>query len=68
VLVANLVTEYRIEGGSTIARIAGCEVVQARELMEKLPVTLTTPLYKPQAQRLIRELNRKRVLATLLSK
>jgi len=50
--------ESAFEGGSAIARISGCDLGLARNLMNDLPATLDFPLYKHQALRLARELNK----------
>jgi Trk K+ transport system NAD-binding subunit len=54
------------DGGGAIARISGCEISQARSLMNNLPNTLDIPLYKHQALRLVRELGKLRVQAHLI--
>lgn len=55
------------EGANVIARISGCPLNTARELMNNLPNTLSTPMYKPQAMRLIRALQKIQVIAHLVS-
>jgi Trk K+ transport system NAD-binding subunit len=54
------------EGANAIARISGCNLAQARELMAHLPKTLSVFLYKHQAQHLVRELNKMLVIAHLI--
>ncbi|MBV8886247.1 MAG: NAD-binding protein [Chroococcidiopsidaceae cyanobacterium CP_BM_RX_35] len=54
------------EGASTIARTSGCSISVATELMHHLPGVLHLPLYKHQAQRLVRELKKHQVLAHLI--
>ncbi|MBE9170407.1 NAD-binding protein [Pleurocapsales cyanobacterium LEGE 06147] len=54
------------EGANAIARISGCRLGTARDLMKRLPQTLLLPLYKHQAQRLVRELNKIMVKAHLV--
>lgn len=54
------------EGANKIALISGCSISKARESMNNLPGLLPLPLYKHQAQRLVRQLSRVRVLASLL--
>ncbi|NET06102.1 MAG: potassium transporter TrkA [Symploca sp. SIO2B6] len=54
------------EGANAIARISGCTLQQARKLMKNLPGTLPTPLYRQQAQRLVRQLSKRQVLAFLV--
>lgn len=46
------------EGANAIARISGCALGQARDLMHNLPTTLPFRLYQHQAQRLVRELHK----------
>lgn len=54
-----------LEGGNTIYRLSGCEIGMARELMQNLPGALRLPLYKQQAQNLVRELTKVQVKARL---
>ena len=54
------------EGAATIARISGCPLVMASQVMENLPAILSKPLYNHQAQRLVRELGNVQVTAHLL--
>lgn len=54
------------EGARAIARISGCAIKMATELMSHLPGVLPAPLYKHQAQRLVRELTKVQTLAHLL--
>lgn len=54
-------------GGNLVARVAGCSLGEARELMEHLPATLRSPLYRHQAQRLVRELLKAQVTASVLA-
>lgn len=61
-----LTTEAVFEGANAIARIAGCSLSIARDLMKNLPATLQSPLYKHQAQRLVRELNKAQVKARVI--
>ncbi|MEB3310657.1 MAG: NAD-binding protein [Snowella sp.] len=56
------------EGANTISRISGCSLQQARDLISHLPQTLSTPLYLPQAQRLIRSLKKMQILAEIVTK
>lgn len=53
-------------GAGAIARISGCSIGTARELMSHLPALTPTLLHKHQAQRLVRELNKLQVLASLV--
>lgn len=54
------------EGANAIARISGCRLGIARDLMKHLPQTLLVPLYKHQAERLVRELKKIMVKAHLV--
>jgi len=54
------------EGAVAIARASGCSISVATELMHHLPGVLDLPLYKHQAQRLVRELKKHQVLAHLV--
>ncbi|WP_211176445.1 hypothetical protein [Brasilonema sp. UFV-L1] len=55
------------EGARILARISGCGISAATKLMNNLPGVLLTPLYKFQAQRLVRELNKVQIKAHLIS-
>jgi Trk K+ transport system NAD-binding subunit len=57
-IVSALTAESGFEGANTIGRISGCSLSVARELMASLPGILKIPLYKPQAQRLVRALEK----------
>lgn len=61
-----LTSEAVFEGANAIARISECSLSTARDLMNYLPQTLPTPLYKHQAQRLVRELSKDLVKARLV--
>ncbi|MDJ0715425.1 MAG: NAD-binding protein [Prochloraceae cyanobacterium] len=68
VRVEKVLTDDAIfEGANLISRISGCSLVRARNLMNNLPQTLPTPLYKHQGQRLVRELKRVLVKADLVA-
>lgn len=54
------------EGGAEIARVTGCDIGQARTVMNQLPGVLPQRLYLHQALRLVRRLSRVRVEAELL--
>ena len=54
------------EGAGAIARISGCGLNAARELMQHLPSVVPMMLYQHQAQRLVRELNKLQVLASFI--
>ncbi len=58
--------EAGFEGGMAIARITGCDIRLARHLISQLPGTLDFPLYRHQAQRLVRELTKVQVLSRLV--
>ncbi len=53
------------EGARTIARISGGGISIAAKVMDNLPGVLPIPLYKLQAQRLVRELNKVQTKAHL---
>jgi Trk K+ transport system NAD-binding subunit len=61
-----LTQEAIFEGANAIARISGCDLSTARALMHNLPGTLQVPLYKHQAQRLVRSLVKAQVRARLV--
>ncbi|MGH7999496.1 MAG: potassium channel family protein [Brasilonema sp.] len=61
-----LTKEAQFEGANVIVRISGCSLNTARTLMKNLPGTLHFSLYKHQAQRLIIELAKAQVIASLL--
>ena len=52
-------------GAMTIARSTRCGIEAARGTMDSLPCTFTYPLYKQQAQRLVRKLARVQVEARI---
>jgi Trk K+ transport system NAD-binding subunit len=54
------------EGALAIARVSGCDVAVAQSAMAKLPVTLPTALYAAQAARLVTELQRIAVDASVV--
>lgn len=62
-----LTTEAVFEGANILARVTGCSLSIARDLMKSLPGTLPSPLYKHQAQRLVRELNKAQVKARIIA-
>ena len=57
--------EARFEGANQIAKISNFPLNKARYLIDNLPQTLPVPLYKLQAQHLIRVLQRHQVIGTL---
>ncbi|HEY9649505.1 MAG TPA: NAD-binding protein [Coleofasciculaceae cyanobacterium] len=61
-----LTHEAIFEGANAIARISKCDLTTARALMHNLPGTLRSPLYKHQAQRLVRELIQAQVVARII--
>ena len=61
-----LTQDAAFEGANAIVRISGASLPTARELMNQLPQTLPVPLYKHQAQRLVRELGKILVKARLV--
>jgi hypothetical protein len=54
------------EGANIISRVCGCELDLSRNFLENLPGNFRLPLYKQQAQRLIRELKSVQVIAHLV--
>ncbi|MBF2027625.1 MAG: NAD-binding protein [Oscillatoriales cyanobacterium C42_A2020_001] len=54
------------EGANEITRISGCSLSAARQLMASLPAQLPIPLYKHQAQRLVRHLGKVQVTAHII--
>ncbi|HAG80193.1 MAG TPA: potassium transporter TrkA [Cyanobacteria bacterium UBA12227] len=67
VVVEKALTQDAIfEGANAIARISGCNLSTARALMHNLPGLLRSPLYKHQAQRLVRTLNKVQVKARIV--
>ncbi|MDY7021592.1 MAG: NAD-binding protein, partial [Cyanobacteriota bacterium] len=58
--------EAAFEGSNIIARISGCQLSLARNLMNNLPATLPVSLYKHQAHRLVQELRKSLVFAHIL--
>jgi Trk K+ transport system NAD-binding subunit len=65
-IASAMTAEASFDGANTIARISGCQMHVARELMSNLPEILNFPLYKPQAQRLVRALEKVRVRSQIL--
>lgn len=61
-----LTSDALFDGANTIARISGCHLSLARNLMNNLPQTLPFPLYHYQAQRLVRELRKILVQARII--
>ncbi|MGC9503684.1 potassium channel family protein [Baaleninema sp.] len=55
------------EGANAISRIAGYRLKEARELFDRLPITLPKPLYQHQAWRLLRALYKARVDAHVVN-
>ncbi|MGD1703391.1 NAD-binding protein [Dapis sp. BLCC M229] len=67
VMIESAPSEYAIfQGANEIVGIAGCSMLTARELMNNLPGILPKSLYKHQAQRLVRTLNKTFVQARLI--
>jgi Trk K+ transport system NAD-binding subunit len=53
-----LTQECIFDAVMTLARVSGCQVSIARAVMSRLPATFDVPLYRHQALRLVRELNK----------
>ncbi|NEP60071.1 MAG: potassium transporter TrkA [Symploca sp. SIO2G7] len=67
VKVEQALTQVAIfEGANAIALVSGCSLGSARRLMNNLPKTLRLPLYKQQAQRLVRKLSKAQVIAQMI--
>ncbi|NER21821.1 MAG: potassium transporter TrkA [Symploca sp. SIO1C2] len=67
VKVEQALTQVAIfEGANAIALVSGCSLGTARRLMNNLPKTLSLPLYKQQAQRLVRKLSKAQVIAQMV--
>lgn len=56
-----------VKGADKITLITGCSATNAWQWMNNLPTVLPTPLYKYQAQHLVRELRKVEVLASIIS-
>ncbi|GJD19838.1 hypothetical protein RIVM261_047940 [Rivularia sp. IAM M-261] len=56
-----------IDGTGIIASITGCNISTAKDIMNHLPATLPTLLYQHQAQYLVRELSKVKVLSSLIN-
>ncbi|MCC5647165.1 NAD-binding protein [Nostoc sp. CHAB 5824] len=61
-----LTTNAIMYGAQEIVLITGCSFATARQWMNNLPGVLPIPLYKHQAQRLVRELTKIQVLANVM--
>lgn len=59
--------EAAFDGAAEIARITGCDIGVARQLMTRLPATVPHTLHRHQALRLVRMLTRSRVSARVLA-
>ncbi len=59
--------EAIFEGANVIVRVCNCPMPTARLVMENLPSSLDLPLYKLQAQRLVRELLKSQVSAYIIN-
>ncbi len=65
ILKANA-SDALFEGGTEIARVTGCVLSEAHQIMEQLPAIFPHRLYLHQAMRLVRRLSRLRVSARLV--
>ncbi|MEH2435700.1 MAG: TrkA C-terminal domain-containing protein [Nostoc sp.] len=61
-----LTTNAIMYGAQEIVLVTGCSSASARQWMNNLPGVLPIPLYKHQAQRLVRELTKIQVLANII--
>ncbi len=58
--------EVKFEAANTIDRVTSCGLNLAREVMKNIPQTLSVPLYKQQAKRLVKELSKAMVKARII--
>ncbi|MGG6297563.1 NAD-binding protein [Leptolyngbya sp. AN02str] len=58
--------DAHFEGATTIARVAGCALQPARDVMEHIPTQVPVPMYHHQAIRMVRELHKVGVTAKLM--
>ena len=58
--------DAEFEGGAALARIAGCDIQEARQLMTQVPFLFPHGLYRHQALRLVRKLEKSRVKARII--
>lgn len=58
--------EAEFEAANTIDRVTNCGLNLAREVMKNIPQTLSVPLYKQQAKRLVKELSKAMVKARII--
>ncbi len=65
VIESAIAEDAKFEGANQIAKISNYPLDKARDLMHNLPQSLPVPLYKLQAQRLIRVLLKHQVIASL---
>ncbi len=63
---AILIPDTVFDGAREIAQISGVTMETARDLMHHLPATLHQPLYKHQAQSLVRKLSKLQIRAHLI--
>jgi hypothetical protein len=61
-----LISHAEFEAIGTVARISGCEMHIATQVIRRLPDVLPMPLYKPQALRSVRELKKIQTHAHLI--
>lgn len=60
-------SEAAFNGANLIVLISGCSLPEARDFFNDLPATFNVPLYKQQAMRLVRGLNKQQVKAILIT-
>ncbi|MEM1393749.1 MAG: NAD-binding protein [Cyanobacteria bacterium P01_H01_bin.150] len=66
IVIESAITEVaRFDGANQIAKMTNYPLGKARDLIDNLPQTLPVPLYKLQAQHLIRILQQHQVMASL---
>ncbi len=65
-LAPSLVSVDPFEIANIIARISGCDIGEARALMDRLPAKPPRPLYRHQAQAMVESLRKNRVAARVV--
>ncbi|GAB4233337.1 MAG: potassium channel protein [Stanieria sp.] len=65
-IIQALTSDAIFEGANLISRITGCSLTLARQTMKNLPQILPLFLYQPQAQKLVKELQKTLVKATII--
>jgi Trk K+ transport system NAD-binding subunit len=66
-IIQALTPDAIFEGANLISRVTGCSLALARQTMNNLPQTLPLFLYQPQAQKLVRELQKTLVTSIIFA-